>query len=162
MQVIICSICSKHFPPINSKIKYCSRKCYWQTLKGNSISPETQFKKGSKISKEIIEKMKGRIPWNKDKIFGQILGEKHPQWKGNEASYGSKHRWLTNHASKYSCACCKLTRHETRLTWANISHEYTRSLNDYLPLCYKCHWYFDREERGNCHETLISLLELKH
>ena len=35
--------------------------------KGKHNSPETEFKKGYKMSQETIEKMKGRIPWNKGK-----------------------------------------------------------------------------------------------
>jgi hypothetical protein len=41
--------------------------------KGNHYSPQTEFKKGMKLSMETIEKLKGRVPWNK----GQLLTEEH-------------------------------------------------------------------------------------
>lgn len=52
----ICIFCKKEFQVLHSKIsigKFCSHKCYWKYLKGR------------KLSKEIKQKMKGRIAWNK-------------------------------------------------------------------------------------------------
>lgn len=44
--------------------------------KGKHNSPETEFKKGYKMSQETIEKMKGRIPWNKGKKWSSEVKEK--------------------------------------------------------------------------------------
>lgn len=45
------------------------RKRLSEVRKGKHYSPSTEFKKGMKLPKSIIEKMKSRIPWNKGKIL---------------------------------------------------------------------------------------------
>ena len=74
-----CSYCKKLKP---CKRRFCSHKCYWSWLKGKRMSPKTEFKKGSKLSDETKNKMKGRTPWNKGKPHLAVRGEKHPFWKG--------------------------------------------------------------------------------
>jgi hypothetical protein len=78
----ICLICGKRFfakrdyKKLNQK--FCSRKCFGKIQIGNRLwdnskSKENQFKKGHKVQLgkhwkvKDTSKMKGRIPWNKEK-----------------------------------------------------------------------------------------------
>lgn len=63
-----CIQCNNNFTPEPyrfNKAKYCGFKCYWESKKGKSFSPSTQFKKG------------------------QFSREKHPQWNGGRTRMGS-------------------------------------------------------------------------
>ena len=50
-----------------------------ENMKGVSVSPETQFKKGGKALNPF---KKGMIPWNKGERFTKCSGENHWNWKG--------------------------------------------------------------------------------
>lgn len=50
------------------------RDKFGKYLKGHSLSTQTQFKKGQKLSEETKNKMKGRIPWNKGKGVSSSKG----------------------------------------------------------------------------------------
>lgn len=62
--------------------RFCTLNCYWKWMKGKHKTNSGSFKKGSRLSGETIEKMKGRTPWNKGKEWLELRGENHPQWKG--------------------------------------------------------------------------------
>lgn len=85
--IVNCATCRKSFKEKTCRIKnnrgkFCSKECYWKSLLGRNLSPNTEFKKGQKLSEETKLKMLGRIPWNKDKEFKQIQKENHWNWKG--------------------------------------------------------------------------------
>jgi hypothetical protein len=87
-------------------------------IKGLHLSPETEFKKGRK-------------------------DEKHPEWKGEKASYDAKHQWVARwKGSSKLCEDCGTTTAKM-YNWANISGEYKRDLKDWKRLCRKCHHKFD-------------------
>ncbi|KKN59223.1 hypothetical protein LCGC14_0544500 [marine sediment metagenome] len=83
----ICLQCNKEFEvfPSFKRAKYCSFQCYWKNLKGKK-----PWMTGKKHTKETLEKLKssgaffnkGHIPWNKNKKFIEISGNKHWKWKG--------------------------------------------------------------------------------
>lgn len=82
--------------------------------KGQTISPDTQFKKGSKPS----------------------------NFKGDDVGYGALHQWVRYHKGKPDkCEQCGSLED---LNWANKSHEYNRDINDWMPLCQSCHMKYDR------------------
>lgn len=103
-----------------------------------------QFKKGSspwikgrthteETRRKISIKGKGRIP---------------PNFKGEEASYGSKHDWIRRHYGKAD-HCSFNPEHESfRYEWANISGAYLRDVNDYAQLCVRCHRQYDMIRSG--------------
>ena len=70
-----CTICLREFKTYPSRVKqgrgkYCSRKCSDEVTlikKGEHRSSETEIRKGEKLPKEWVEKMRGRTPWNKGK-----------------------------------------------------------------------------------------------
>ncbi|MEK7120476.1 MAG: hypothetical protein AAB840_00095 [Patescibacteria group bacterium] len=87
-------------------------------IKGIHLSPKSEFKKGRK-------------------------DEKHPEWKGELASYVAKHQWVTRWKGKpRKCEMCSTTKAK-HYEWANISGKYLRDLDDYMRLCKSCHHKFD-------------------
>ena len=70
------------------------------------------------------------------------LGNKNPEWKETGVSYKTIHQWVNRHKGKANeCGICKKPSAE----WANIDHNYRRNLNDYIALCEKCHWAYDKK-----------------
>jgi hypothetical protein len=81
----------------------------------------------------------------------QRTDERHHNWRGDEASYFSIHRWVYARLGKpVTCSQCGATKEEVTIQWANISGEYKRDLSDFKPLCLPCHKRYDRFKRyGN-------------
>jgi hypothetical protein len=88
---------------------------------------------------KIRDSLQGNVPWNKDSRHIYIENEKHPQWKGDNASYTAIHAWVYRHFGKADkCENCTNKDHK-RFEWANISGEYKRVREDWKMLCSKCH-----------------------
>ena len=104
-----------------AKSRTCSRSCH---MKGNTFR-------------------KGHTPTNAFKP-GETSGEKNVNWKGDEASYGSLHDWVSYHkGNEKKCSQCGEDEPSKRYEWANISGEYKREIDDYIRLCKKCHYHYD-------------------
>lgn len=92
---------------------------------------------------------------NDTQFDGSDAGEKHYEWRGDEASYSSKHKWMRKVLGKPGeCSYCgkeNIPGKDGRSTiqWANIDHQYTREPADYIPLCYSCHALYDQKLRTN-------------
>ena len=100
--------------------------------KGKHFSLKTEFKKK-------------QIPWNKDKEFTAIIGEKHFNWKGDKCSYSSMHIWVSKWKGKpKKCESCGIETAK-KFEWANIDHQYRRVLEDYIRMCTTCHRRYDRD-----------------
>lgn len=101
------------------------------------------------------------IPWNKglkgekSHSFGIKFSEERREkirkavWKGNNAGYDAKHTWIRRKKgyAKFCLLCGKEGKKYNghwNIQWANIDHNYSRNVNDYIPLCAKCHSAFDR------------------
>lgn len=113
-----CITCDKEFSvyPSLNRIKFCSRKCYSETLKGHT-------------------------PWNKG-LKGYLGGEKHYKWQ-EKPSYVAVHHWINKKLGKPSaCDFCKTTM-APRFEWANVSRKYKREISDWVRLCKKCHNRYD-------------------
>lgn len=107
---------------------------------------------------------KGHIPWNKG-LKGIHLSSKsefklgrkdakHPEWKGENASYYAKHAWVARWKGKPNlCEHCGTTTAK-RFHWANIDNKYRRVLEDYIRLCAKCHFAYDVKFNGK--KSLVS------
>jgi len=71
-------------------------------------------------------------------------GKKHHFWKGEKAAYSSIHDWIRakkGNANEYKCLHCDKQAKD----WANVDHLCSRNLEDYLPLCRKCHIEYDKK-----------------
>jgi hypothetical protein len=103
--------------------------------KGTHNSIKTEFKKGHKRPEEWTKKQREKVS-----------EEKNWQWKGENASYTAKHRWvikwkgLANH-----CEVCGDDKKKV-YHWANIDHKYRRVLEDYISACVSCHRKYDRDK----------------
>ncbi len=96
----------------------------------------------------------GREPWNKGTTglikpnagtFGikDVGDEKHPQWKGVDATYVAAHLWIARKLGKSKlCENCGTTDAK-RFEWANISGKYLRDVSDWVRLCSICHHLID-------------------
>lgn len=108
----------------------------WNT--GLHISGRSGHKLSEKSKKVMSAKMLGRQN-------PKLQHEKHPSWKGNEASYRSIHKWVSRWKEESdtceNCGISGLKGHS--IHWANIDHKYRRVLDDYIHLCVKCHDEYD-------------------
>jgi len=102
----------------------------------NKHTNKTSFKMGHKF---IAGGEKG---WFKSGVKNNVE-EKHPHWKGECASYSSKHKWIYRH-KKYPkrCVDCKKIK---KLQWSNVDHKYRRNLKDYKARCCSCHRIYDKK-----------------
>jgi hypothetical protein len=90
-----------------------------QIHSGFHFSPSTEFKKG------------------------QVANEKNVNWKGEAVGYQSLHIWLRNNYEKTGkCFRCKKI---CRTHYANLSHQYKRTIKDFMELCPKCHAQYDHK-----------------
>lgn len=114
----ICLQCGKEFDDknFNKERKFCSNKCYGESLKG--------------------------IPtWNSGKKQLATTGIKNNMWKGDDVGYVALHKWVSRNKGKATkCSKCSSTK---SIDWANKDHKYKRSLEDYIELCRSCHRKYD-------------------
>ena len=118
-------------------------------LSGKKYTEERRIK-----HQKYWDSMRGKAPYKmteeiKDKIKKarklQIISsqEEHWNWKGDNASYSSIHKWINKYKKKP--LLCEHCGKEKKLDWANIDHKYKRNLNDWIALCRKCHIKYDGE-----------------
>lgn len=115
-----CLMCKKtfHAPP-SDKAKFCSQECSHKWRKGRSIN------------------------WN---VRSRAkTGEKNIRWKGDDACYGVKHRWVRKMKNAKKCEFCG---NAGRLQMACKDHSYRRNLDDWIALCPSCHLKFDHDNNG--------------
>ena len=100
-----------------------------------------------------IQTNTGRTHWTKESVrdlefikkqrASVVSGNKHGNWKGDQASYVAKHEWMVLHFGKPEfCEACG-TEEAKRFEWANISGQYLRDREDWLRLCTSCHRKYD-------------------
>lgn len=69
--------------------------------------------------------------------------------------YNTLHKWVRKELGKaVFCANCYSIDKKT-YQWANISKKYKRSIEDWIPLCRKCHTYFDLKNKCKRGHELI-------
>lgn len=107
------------------------------------------MKKGSKLT----HKRKSPPPFTEEHrrkmssaIKGKRIGQKNPMWK-EDAKYRTIHIWVC-HWKGQSDVCEKCGKNglvSQQIQWANKDHKYSRILDDYIRLCAKCHYNYDKE-----------------
>jgi len=102
--------------------------------KGKRNNPAGEFKKGHKT--DWTDKMKKKAREDK-------LGEKNPNWKGEDVGYTGVHQWLYKKLGQPNyCEMCKKSN-KKKYHWANKNHTYLRVVEDYMRLCANCHTKYD-------------------
>ena len=146
----ICDICGKEFEKKRSMTNHrrwhnlpeyiefqdkC-KKHISKAMKGNKSHLGIQH--SIKTKKKMSEAKMGE----NNPLF-EKYGKDHPNWKGEDVSYGALHEWIRKHKPipKKCEKCGKVT---TKLDASNISGEYKRDLNDWEYLCRSCHWKKDK------------------
>jgi len=112
----------------------------WGFQKGNKLGKK--FKSGHPTSNT------GRTHFKK----GETAGVKNPTWKGEEASYSAKHKWLKfNYGKADYCEnrkepflSFKCSKKSKNYQWAKVhgkQHDHKRE--NYRKLCISCHKKYD-------------------
>ena len=109
-----------------------------------------------RISKWMSERYANgeKIGFKKGNKFGyaragskrlDMVGVKNLNWLGEDAGYGSKHKWISYNFGKASECQNILCKGENlkRFEWANISGDHKRDRSDYIQLCVPCHRRWD-------------------
>lgn len=126
-----CPVCKKKF-----------KLPFWQlkTKKTCSFDCSKEFKRRIPIKKETLLKIS-------KKLKGRYLKEESSQWKGDSASYESKHEWVRKEYKRVNKElprqCQKCYKEKKRLEFANLSGKHRRELSDYFLLCKQCHNLLD-------------------
>lgn len=114
--MLICQECGKPYyrkPSMRMKSKYCSRVCH------NKVAGKAK----------------------KPAISARMLGVNNHKWKGDNVGYSALHAWVSRRLGRIKeCSHCG---NENNIQWASVSHKAKRDLNDYIPLCMKCHAAYD-------------------
>lgn len=80
-----CDFCGNFYQPLNSKRKYCGKKCYYFM----KAKRKDRVKWTDEMKRALSEKymgsgnpMYGKEPWDKGKKRPEMSGDKHPNYKG--------------------------------------------------------------------------------
>jgi len=76
-----------------------------------------------------------------EELRAQKLGDKNPQWKGDNVGYFGVHGWIKNRLPKPDK--CEICNEQPAFDLANISGEYRRNLDDWQWICRRCHMLQD-------------------
>lgn len=109
--------------------------------------------KGKKFSKKWRENLRkahlGQVSWCLGKKLPERCGINHHNWKGDNASKVALHLWVYRHKGKpKKCSRCGVKRGDKIIDYMNINHKYHRNLNDYIPMCRRCHRKYDIENNN--------------
>lgn len=129
-------------------------------IKRKSLSEEHKRKiseslRGKKFTEERLRNMKANnfggkhhSEKSKKKISESLKGKKDELsrgWVGDNVSYSRLHSWIIEKLGKpQKCSFCLRDDEDSKYEWANISHEYSRDINDFIRLCISCHRRYDR------------------
>lgn len=123
--------CGKTFGVWPYRIKegkgmHCSRECFYKSLAGKKRPDRIEHMKQVRKDNPVLK------------------GEKNNNWRGDDATYKSKHDWVGKAFGK-PCKCEQCgTTVAKRYHWSNKDHLYKRIRKDWQRLCAKCHKIYDR------------------
>jgi hypothetical protein len=149
-----CQVCGRIFYGVkdingrfgssNVKIaKYCSKACW--SVRATVINKCKNCGKEIKTFKSANKKYCDIKCRNEG--YKNIVGLSAYQWKGDDAGYSAKHKWLHQwHGKAKQCEECGSI---INVQWANISGEYRRDLDDWRQLCAMHHRLYDNYRKRN-------------
>lgn len=77
--------------------------------------------------------------------------------KSGDTGYTTIHYWLSrNYGRPKQCEVCKIFGSESKIGRWNIqwalkhNKEHEKNINNYLKLCFKCHYKYDKRTPENC------------
>lgn len=128
-------------PKAYMKKKFCSYGCVGDWRSENLLGAKNyNFKNKTNyciICKKIITPQSKS---QKTKYCRKCYDKK----RRSQITYSGVHTWLARKigsAKKHKCKHCGKQAHD----WSNIDHKYRINLNDYQPLCKKCHTKYDKK-----------------
>lgn len=142
---------------LSDQFIYCECGCKTKIPKYNNKGKLRHYfngheRKGKTYEHRIDTKLKLRNAnlGSKNPMFGkkrdELKGSNNPAWKGNEVGYSALHVWVKKYIPKTNlCIVCKQKYQILHL--ANISGLYLRDVEDWVYLCHKCHFRFDKLKR---------------
>lgn len=129
-----CPVCKK---PITNGATHCKKH------RPLFFTPEWADKVKKKLAeKEVKDKMRSAKK-------GKTL-DKANSWKGDNCGYVAKHLSIkTYRGNPEKCEHCGKVGEKMNgrwnIHWANVSGEYKRDFEDYIGLCRKCHYAYDKK-----------------
>jgi len=123
-------------------------------VKGHIRVGESGRKKGDLLSEEHKKKIglahKGKTrnftnEWKKNMSIahmGLVVGDKHPNWKGDDVGNQALHTWVKSRLHKPKL--CQICNKNPPYDLANITGIYSRRLSNWDYLCRKCHFNYDK------------------
>ena len=117
---------------------FCSKRCYYDSRSVSLTCPcGTEFRrtKGRMRTTEVA--------YCTRECYDRFRVTKPSNYKGEDASYSSMHKWIVAHRGK-ATKCEDCGKATGRIHWANLSGHYRRELSDWKQLCPSCHKKFDQ------------------
>lgn len=98
--------------------------------------------------------MFGKNPWNKGTkgIMKSNQTSFKPTgytFKGTKSEYKHLHYWINKEMGKANSCSFNPAHVSSRFEWANVSYSYLLNIDDWIPLCKKCHYEYDKVRRGD-------------
>lgn len=136
---------------IKYKCKNCGKLLSKKRKTGFCIKCKNKFFPywlGKNRPNMIGNKFTGDRSGKNNYFYGKhFCNELHPNWKGKDVGYHALHTWIYRKmGNPNTCELCgKKESNNYKIHWANKSVKYKRFLNDWIRLCAKCHYHFDRK-----------------
>lgn len=129
-----------------------------ESQKGKKQSEETKKKRSVSMKKYIQEhpEIWEKSEETKNKISkshkGKYVGDKNPNWKGDNAGYHPKHVWLRKNKPKPEvCDICGLPEYYNdnlgKLRLSNKTGKLIRDINNFQWVHESCHKWYDKENK---------------
>lgn len=107
--------------------------------KGKMLGNKNGFKKGQTAWNKGIERY-----WDSPTEFK--TDTRNSKWKGTDNEYNQIHRWIVKQKGLPDiCENCKVSGFKGKnIQWASKEHKYLKEINEWLRLCSKCHFKYDK------------------
>lgn len=147
--------CPKWFLGTKREQIFCSKQCRGVHSRGRK-----KAKKNSPVNCTCIQCGKSFIRWYSlikqggGKFCSNKCAQSDESKLGKNPTLNALHMWIHRKKSRpKKCSNCGIKGKENKrgwwtIQWANIDGKYRRNLDDFIPLCVKCHVHYDIKLRG--------------